>query len=305
LHRAAHLVQLRRSERGRPHQARRGRPGCRRGGGRAGDGRGLHARRRHFVLVPAHRRGGRPARPGPARRPRAGDRRRPARHRQPGRPTRHPARLRHHQRGPRAPGPHPVTLALLALLALAASPAPPAPPAQTESDEYTRYELLQPGTGRFRILYEVTATTPGATRYYNPIRKGSVATDEQVKDRLTGKVLPFTIVSGKEARAGGVGEADQAEQYIAVELPRPVPADGGEVRLLIEKTYTDPKSYFVDAEEVVFSRSLGIKRNAIVLPAGYELVECNVPAQVMTEPDGRIAVSFTNTMPGEAAVVIR
>jgi hypothetical protein len=195
-------------------------------------------------------------------------------------------------------------LAGLALLALAAaSPAPP--PVQTEADEYTRYELLQPGTSRFRILYEVTATTPGATRYYNPIRKGSVATDEQVRDRLTGKPLPFTIVSGKDARAGGVADADQAEQYIAVELPRPVPADGGEVRLLIEKTYTDPKSYFVDAEEVVFSRSLGIKRNAIVLPAGYELVECNVPAQVLTEADGRIVVSFMNAMPGEAAVVIR
>ena len=45
-------------------------------------------------------------------------------------------------------------------LSQSASPAPPAPPAQTEADEYTRYELLGPGTGRFHILYEVTATTP-------------------------------------------------------------------------------------------------------------------------------------------------
>src|SRR5439155_23421830 len=64
-------------------------------------------------------------------------------------------------------------LVLSTLLAAPASPAPPipsAPPVQTDSDEYTRYELLQPGTGRFHILYEVTATTPGATRYFNPIR---------------------------------------------------------------------------------------------------------------------------------------
>jgi len=185
------------------------------------------------------------------------------------------------------------------------SPAPSAPPAQTEADEYTRYEMLGPGTGRFRILYEVTATTPGATVFFNPIRKGSVATDERVRDRLNGKLLDFSIVGGREAKAGGLADADPDERYIAVQLPRRVPADGGEVRLLIEKTYQDPKSYVVEAEDVVFTRSLGIKRNAVVLPAGYELVACNVPAQVATEADGRIVVSFVNAFPGPAAVVIK
>jgi hypothetical protein len=185
------------------------------------------------------------------------------------------------------------------------SPAPSAPPAQTEADEYTRYELLGPGTGRFRIFYEVTATTPGATVFFNPIRKGSVATDERVRDRLNGKLLDFSIVGGREAKAGGLADADPDERYIAVQLPRRVPADGGEVRLLIEKTYQDPKSYVVEAEEVVFTRSLGIKRNAVVLPAGYEIVSCNVPAQVASEADGRIVVSFVNTFPGPAAVEIR
>jgi hypothetical protein len=185
------------------------------------------------------------------------------------------------------------------------SPAPSAPPAQTEADEYTRYELLGPGTGRFRIFYEVTVTTPGATVFFNPIRKGSVATDERVRDRLNGKLLDFSIVGGREAKAGGLADADPDERYIAVQLPRRVPADGGEVRLLIEKTYQDPKSYVVEAEEVVFTRSLGIKRNAVVLPAGYEIVSCNVPAQVASEADGRIVVSFVNSFPGPAAVEIR
>jgi hypothetical protein len=200
-------------------------------------------------------------------------------------------------------------LLLFATAAAAQTPtpasSPAAAPAQTEADEYTRYELLGPGTGRFHILYEVTATTPGATVYFNPIRKGSVATDERVRDRLSGKLLDFSIVSGREARTGGLADADPEERYIAVRLPRPVPADGGEVRLLIEKTYQDPKSYLVEAEEVVFTRSLGIKRNAVVLPAGYELVSCNVPAQVTSEADGRIVVSFMNTFPGPAAVVIK
>jgi hypothetical protein len=51
-------------------------------------------------------------------------------------------------------------------------------PVQTDADHYTRYELLAPGTAKFRIIYEVTATTAGATRYFNPIRRGSMATDE-------------------------------------------------------------------------------------------------------------------------------
>src|SRR6478672_2931208 len=108
-------------------------------------------------------------------------------------------------------------LALMGVAAAASaqspSPAPSAPPAQTEADEYTRYELLGPGTGRFHILYEVTATTPGATVFFNPIRKGSVATDERVRDRLSGKLLDFSVVGGREAKAGGLADADPDERY--------------------------------------------------------------------------------------------
>jgi hypothetical protein len=178
------------------------------------------------------------------------------------------------------------------------------PARQSEGNEYTRYELLEPGSHRFRIRYEVTATTPGATRFFNPIRKGSVAMDEAVTDQFTGRPLPFTIVDGREARAGGVADADQSEHYIAVQLPRPVPPEG-QVRLLIGKTYEDAKSYFVEGDQIVFFRPLGIKRNAVVLPAGYELIACNVPGQVLTETDGRIVVSFINTFPGQAAVQIK
>ncbi|HUG53444.1 MAG TPA: hypothetical protein VMR21_07580 [Vicinamibacteria bacterium] len=197
------------------------------------------------------------------------------------------------------------TLVLLSVASMAAAAQPSPPPApQTEADEYTRYELLGPGTGRFRILYEVTATTPGATRFFNPIRKGSLSSDELVRDRATGKILGLSIVGGKEARAGGLTSALPRERYLAVELPRPVPADG-EIRLLVQKTYQDPKSYFVEAQDLVFARTLGIRRNAVLLPAGYELVACNAPAQVLTEPDGRVLVSFILTSPGETAVAIR
>ena len=64
----------------------------------------------------------------------------------------------------------------------AAAPASSAGQKQTEQDEYTRYELLAPDTASFKIDYEVTATTPGARAFWNPIRKGSVASDEAPYD---------------------------------------------------------------------------------------------------------------------------
>jgi hypothetical protein len=80
---------------------------------------------------------------------------------------------------------------------------------------------------------------------------------------------------------------------------------GGETRLRIDKTYKDPKSYYRDGDAIVFSRSLGIKRNKVVLPAGYEIVSCSVPSQVLTEPDGRLAVSFMNANPGAVDLVVK
>ncbi len=180
----------------------------------------------------------------------------------------------------------------------------PAPPRQTDSDAYTRYELLAPGSGKFRIVYEVTATTPGAVAYFNPIRRGSLATDESVLDRATGKPLRFAEVGAAVARAGGV-RGDSLQTYIRVELARPVPPDGGEQRVLILKTYEDATSYFLRGDTVVFTRPLGIKRNAVVLPTGYELVSSSFPAQVLQESDGRIKISFWNNTPSEAAVTLR
>src|SRR4030095_2022923 len=103
------------------------------------------------------------------------------------------------------------------------------PPAttKTETDEYTRYELLAPGSGKFKIYYEVTATTAGAKYYYNPIRKGSAATEESVTDADTGKPLRFEVVSGAEARKDALmADADIETNYIKVTLARSVPVNG-------------------------------------------------------------------------------
>jgi len=176
---------------------------------------------------------------------------------------------------------------------------------QTEQDEYTRYELLAPDTASFAIDYEVTATTPGAVYFFNPIRKGSVASDESVYDMMTGAPLTFEQVSGSEARASGLADADLGMDYLRIHLARPVPPDGGQARVRIVKTYKDPKSYFKDGDTIVFDRPLGIRRNSVVLPAGYMLTECNVASQVLSEPDGRIKISFMHQAPGAAALVVK
>ena len=193
----------------------------------------------------------------------------------------------------------------LAVIAAAASLATqPAFSQNRSEDEYTRYELLAPETSSFKIIYDVTAVSPGAKFFFNPIRQGSVATDESVIDLMTGSALKFQEVSGAEARESGLSNASLDGRYIRVELARPVP-QGGEGRIRIIKTYKDPKSYFRDGTAVVFDRPLGIKRNAVVLPAGYELVSCNIPSQVIEEADGRVGISFMNTYPSQAPLVLR
>lgn len=191
----------------------------------------------------------------------------------------------------------------IALLGMSALASATAFGQQTQADDYTRYELLAPGSAKFRIYYEVTATTAGATEFFNPIRKGSVASDERVSDRFTGAPLQFDVVNGDVARRGGVRNADSTSQYIRVRLARPVPKDG-EARILIDKTYYDPKSYYEENGLLVFARPLGIKRNAIVLPWDYEIVSCNVPSQIIEE-HGRLTVSFWNALPAEAPLVIK
>jgi hypothetical protein len=178
-------------------------------------------------------------------------------------------------------------------------------PVQTETDEYTRYELLSPESASFAIRYEVTATTAGAKYYFNPVRKGSIASDESVIDVMTGQPLRFEVIKGEEAAKDPLmkGE-DTSVDYIKVFLERPVPT-AGQARLLILKTYKDPKSYYHDGDAIVFNRSLSIPRNSVVLPAGYEVVSCNVPSQVLEEPDGRIAISFMNGSGAEAPLIVK
>lgn len=183
---------------------------------------------------------------------------------------------------------------LLVLPIIAIASTATAPAQFISSDSYTRYELLAPETHQFRIYYEVTETRPGAKFHFNPIREGSVATDESVLDATTGKPLKFEVVTGAQAKADSPDENFSPNgHYIKVYLSHPV-APLGEYRLIIWKTYKDDKSYYTEGDAIVFKRPLGIPRNSVVLPSGFEVVSSSVATQVLQESDGRLKLAFVN-----------
>jgi hypothetical protein len=182
------------------------------------------------------------------------------------------------------------------LLLVAATPA-------VADDEWTLYELLAPVSHRFAITYDVSVTEPASRVFLNPVRDGSASTGERVLLRRTGQELKFTLIKGAQARKEGLASSEVKDDslFIRVELPEPVPR-GGETRLRILKTYADPKSYFAEGDRIVFDRGLSIRRNVIVLPAGYELIGSAAPGIVSTDADGRVRVSFVNDRDDEMPV---
>ena len=173
------------------------------------------------------------------------------------------------------------------------------------ADEFTLYDLLPPESHQFAITYDVTQDREGAELFFNPIRVGSIATKERVLARATGKELPFEVVSGKVAKESGLVSPKTADdaQFIRVHLPAAVPK-GGETRIRILKTYTDAASYYLKDGNLVFDRPLGIKRNVVLLPKSWEVIECTSPGIVSTDTDGRIRISFVNDRDDQLPVKI-
>ena len=192
-----------------------------------------------------------------------------------------------------------IGLALAALATLAHA-------APREANGYTRYELLAPGSGKFRIVYDITAVTPGLDGLLQSDPQGQ---RRHRRERDRPRHRRAAEVRGGLRRGRPRRRLDRRRTGDGLHPcpPRPTRCrgDGGEGRIRIEKTYADPKSYRVEGDDIVFDRSLGIKKNAVVLPAGYALVSCNYPAQVLREGDGRLKISFLNTTPAEAPLVIR
>jgi len=72
-----------------------------------------------------------------------------------------------------------------------------------------------------------------------------------------------------------------------------VPA-GGVGRVLIYKTYKDPRTYMMHGDDIVWVRSLSGYRLGVLLPKGFAFISSNVAAQLTTSADGRLKLAFAN-----------
>ncbi|HEV7514812.1 MAG TPA: hypothetical protein VGR07_00795 [Thermoanaerobaculia bacterium] len=204
-------------------------------------------------------------------------------------------------------------LAPLALVLLAAFPAAGQ---ETErlaerahQDREIVYFLRPPESHAFDLYHDYTESRPGVDRYLNVVRKGSSAADPSARNLDTGEKLRVETLPGKDVLASGSGGLSPGEdippdaEVVVAHFP-PVPA-GGSVRLRIAETYTDPKSYRVEGDELVFDRTFGRPRNSVVLPAGWYLTASSIPARVSQTPDGRIRLDFVNPRNDEIAVLLK
>jgi hypothetical protein len=151
-------------------------------------------------------------------------------------------------------------------------------------DAYTEYAILEPGSEAFRIRFLPEETRIGATELVNATRGGSEGSDIEVYDPRTGKPMPFTYE---------VDPKDPDTHAIHAKLPIPVPA-GGIGRVLIYKTYKDPRTYTMHGEDIVWVRSLSGYRLGVLLPKGFAFLSSNVAAQLSTTSDGRLKLAFAN-----------
>lgn len=173
----------------------------------------------------------------------------------------------------------------LVVMAVLACTAPLVTAQRTTSDRYSRYELGNPADGVYRVIDDWTVH--GSGTFTINTAPGATISDLVITDRYS-----------NEAVAGSV-----TDRGIVVPNLRQVPAPG-EVRLRVQYTVRDRNVLSQSGSEAVFTLTTAGKRNAIVVPAGYELLESNVPTQVIEE-DGRLNVTSWNTMPASVPIRLR
>jgi hypothetical protein len=162
-------------------------------------------------------------------------------------------------------------------------PTPPVTRLFTQ-DAYTEYAILDPGSESFRIRFLPEEPRAGATELVNATRGGSEGSDVAVYDPRTGAPLAFRYEHEPN---------DPETHAIHAKLPIPVP-NGGVGRVLIYKTYKDPRTYMMHGDDIVWVRSLSGYRLGVLLPKGFAFISSNVAAQLTTSADGRLKLAFAN-----------
>src|SRR4051794_27710691 len=124
---------------------------------------------------------------------------------------------------------------------------------RAHQDRTIVYSLREPESHAFDLYHDYTESRPGVDRYLNVVRTGSTASGPAARNLDTGEELRVETLKGDAVLASGPAEDEgvKPDSDVVVAHFAPVPP-GGSVRLRISETYTDPKSYRLDGDELVF-----------------------------------------------------
>ncbi|HSA57350.1 MAG TPA: hypothetical protein VLE53_16685 [Gemmatimonadaceae bacterium] len=166
---------------------------------------------------------------------------------------------------------------------------------RAHQDREIVYYLQHPETHSFDLYHDYTESRPGVDRYLNVVRGGSTVSRPAAVILDTGDSLRVETLKGAAITEAGIdiGEAVTPESEVVV-IRFPAVPRGQSVRLRISETYTDPGRYRLVGDELVWDRGFGRPANAMVLPAGWYLTNCSIPATVSMTDDGRVRLDFVN-----------
>lgn len=176
---------------------------------------------------------------------------------------------------------------------------------RAHQDREIVYFLQQPETHAFDLYHDYTESRPGVDKYINIVRAGSRSSNPSAKVLDTGESLTTETLKGAQITAAAVdiGEEVRPEtEVVVIRFPPVTP--GHTVRLRISETYTDPSRYLVSGDELLWDRAFGRPANAMVLPAGWVLTNCSIPATVTLTDDGRVRLDFVNPRNDDIAVLV-
>ena len=127
-------------------------------------------------------------------------------------------------------------------------------------DREILYELKSPESHAFRITHDYTVRKVGEKYYFNVVRAGSHVSDPESIVLDTGAKLKCEIITGKQATERKLPITDTIKddsEIVVTHLTRALePGTTNRIRLM--ETYADPKSYYLDSDELVWDRALGV-----------------------------------------------
>jgi len=167
------------------------------------------------------------------------------------------------------------------------------------------YFMQQPTTHSFRLYHDYTESREGVNKYVNIVRPGSKASKPSALILDTGEQLKVETLKGKEITDKGI-EIENLDESTEIVVIWFAPVKKGQtVRLRIEETYTDPNRYLLYNNELIWDRSFGRNRNAIVMPDNWYLTTNSIPAIISLNEAGKIRLDYVNPRPDNIEVFIK